>query len=746
MRIRPCTSGSCHTAGRRGTSNRVRRIAALLGLALAVFLAGCATTRHNAERERVAEASGIRLTANLAEWQFRYDDEWTPEKAMAAAPSDWETVELPHSWNRLGEYRIGRTAATDNRQGRGWYRRVIDGRSLDPAQRHWIEFDAVGNVADLWLRGRHLGRHAGAFTRFRIDLTETLDFTGENVLIVRADNSDPQPGSTTQHVVPLLGDFFIHGGIYRPARLVSVPESHIALDDFGGPGLYATPRLLDDGRARIDTLVRLTRAKAGQRLLLSLFDARGRKVAQMRRAVPAEAREVALALTIPSPNLWNGPAEPYLYRLSASLEEGVQLIDRVEQAIGIRTIGFDPDEGFALNGTQLQLRGVSRHQDHLGKGWALSDEDNARDMAIIADMGANSVRVAHYPQAGQWFELADRIGMIVWAEVPFVNKIAFGDSEAAPELVANAERQLTEMVRQYFNHPSIVTWGIGNEVDIDLAFKRLGPRADARPLLGRLNALAHREDPSRPTVIADCCEATPGEKADYLPVLTGEADLMGFNRYFGWYYGDVDDLGPHLDLLHARHPQVPLSVSEYGAGGALTQHSDHPEGRPTNVTGRPQPEEFQSWWHEQSWPQIRERRYLWGSWIWNMFDFSSRVRQEGDATDINTKGLVSFDRKVKKDAFFYYKAQWSDKPVLHITSRRFAERVERETRIKIYSNAPEVAATINGSPLGTVPCIDRVCTFASVTLQPGPNRVVATAAFNGGEHLRDEVEWTLVAR
>lgn len=701
------------------------------------MLTGCATVAPEREGEIT------RRTIDLTEgWSFRYDDTWTPEAARSADAEAWKQVALPHTWNRLGEYRLERTEATDNRQGKGWYRRLIDGHSLDPALLHVIEFDAIGNVADIWLNGQHLGQHAGAFTRFRVDLTPALDFAGENVLLVRADNSDPQPGSTTQHVIPLLGDFFIHGGIYRSARLISVPESHIYLADYGGPGLYATSRVLDGGAAEVEVTVRLAGARSGQDLALALVDAAGSKVAAQRIAVTGGQKEVRLTLPVASPRLWDGRADPHLYRLSATLGENGRTLDRVEEHIGIRTIHFDPDEGFFLNGKRLQLRGVSRHQDYFGQGWALSPEDNARDMALIAEMGANSVRVAHYPQAEQWFDLADRYGMVIWAEVPFVNKVGFDDSLAAPELVDNAHRQMVEMIRQNINSPAIVTWGIGNEVDIDLAFGRLGPKADARPLLRELNTLAHREDPSRPTVIADCCEATPGDKADYLPVLSGESDLMGYNRYFGWYYGKVEDLGPHLDLLHRRHPAIPLSVSEYGAGGALTQHSDDSEGRPTNVTGRPQPEEFQSWWHERSWPQIREREYLWGSWIWNMFDFSSRIRREGDAMDINTKGLVSYDRRTRKDAFFYYKAQWSEEPVVHITSRRFTQRPEPVVRIKIYSNAPQVALALNGEDLGEVQCLDRICTLEGIRLAPGVNMVTARGDF-AGVAVIDSVEWQL---
>lgn len=713
----------------------------LLPLLLCLLALGaCTTVPYKDASIAQTERASVELSDG---WAFRYQNDWSPEQAEESDSDGWAAVSLPHSWNRLGEYRIGRTEATDNRQGKGWYKRTIDGTSLDPSQRHFIEFDAVGNVADLWLNGKHLGRHAGAFTRFRIELTSALNFTGQNQLLVRADNSDPQPGSSTADVIPLLGDFFIHGGIYRKARLISVAHSHISLSDFGGPGIYATSKIETDGSASVETLVRITDAKEGQNIALSIVDKNGREVAHTDHILSDRQKEAVLKTSVSRPRLWNGRAAPYLYSMFVRLIENDKVIDSVKQPLGIRAIAFDANNGFSLNGKYMQLRGVSRHQDYLGKGWAISDADRKRDMELITEMGANSIRVAHYPQAPEWFDLADSHGMIVWAEVPFVNKLSFGDIGPTPELIANARQQMKEMIRQNFNHPSIVTWGIGNEVDIDLAFGRLGPKADSRGLLKELNGVSKQEDPSRPTVIADCCEDTPGDKADYLRPLTGESDLMGYNRYYGWYYGEVGDLGPHLDKLHAQYPNIPISVSEYGAGGSLTQHNDHPEGRPTNITGRPQPEEFQSWWHEQSWPQIRERDYLWGSWIWNMFDFSSRIRQEGDATDINTKGLVSYDRKTRKDAFFYYKAQWSDDPVLHITSKRFQNRTDATTRIKLYSNADKIALSLNGKFVGNVSCRDRICIMENVRLAPGVNRIAATAKIAGVD-VRDEAEWTLI--
>lgn len=707
-------------------------------LLAAAMLPACSTLAPSAA---ALQGEFSRAASDLTDgWQFRFDDALTAERAAALTDEAWGSVSLPHTWNRLGEYRIGSTAATDNRQGKGWYRLRLDGASLPEGKRHIIEFDAVGNLADLWVNGRHIGHHAGAFSRFRFDLTAALDRDGPNLILLRADNSKPEPGSSTEHVIPLDGDFFIHGGPYRPARLFHVAPSHIALDDHGAPGVYATPSIVD-GRGKLAIRTKLTGIAAGQSLIAVLRDAAGRSVAEVTRPLAAGQDAIALAIDVAAPRRWNGRADPYLYRLETRIADAGGTLDSVSVPVGFREFRIDPAKGFFLNGRHLALQGVSRHQDYLGKGWALSAADHERDMALIAEMGANTVRFAHYQHAPEWFELADRYGMIVWAEAPFVNKPSHGDAPASPQLVANARQQVIELIRQNYNHPSVITWGTGNEVDMDMAFGRMGPKADARPLLRELHALSKAEDPTRPTVIADCCELTPAKKPDYQPPLTGEADLMGYNRYYGWYYGKVTDLGPHLDALHARYPSVPLSVSEYGAGGALTQHVADPAAHKIDAGGRPHPEEFQSWLHEQSWPQLRERPYLWASWIWNTFDFSSKVRQEGDATDINDKGLVSFDRKVRKDAFFYYKAQWSADPVVHITSRRWAVRSDPATTIRVYSNAPAVTLTLNGTPLGEAACEDRICTLDKVMLRPGDNVVTARATFASGA-VEDEVRWT----
>lgn len=668
-----------------------------------------------------------------------------PTKVNFAADG-WETVTLPHTWNQIGSYSIEPARQKHDFQGVGWYRLKLDESLPAAGKRYFLDFGAVGAIADVWVNAVHVGSHAGAFSRFRVDITEALRANDGNVIVVRADNSKPARGSSTEHVIPLMGDFFVHGGLYRDVALISVPAAHIELLDFGGPGVYASTAEIDRGGALIDVLTRMRNDDNVPRSLVlevKILDDAGRTAAERQSSVELTATstgEHSMQLHLADPHLWNGRRDPYLYKLAVTLRDEERTLDQIEQPLGVRSFRIDPEQGFFLNGSPLQLHGVSRHQDWLDRGWAVTHADHVHDMALIAELGANTVRLAHYQHADDWFDAADRTGMIAWAEVPFVNKVAFGNAPASPALIANARQQLIELIRQNYNHPSVVTWGVGNEVDIDMAFGRLGPKADARPLVRELHELARAEDPSRPTALADCCEDTPVNTIEGLPSLAGITDLMGYNRYFGWYYGGLGDLGPHLDALHAKHPQVPLSVSEYGAGGALSQHTDNPAGGRINTSGRPHPEEFQSWFHERSWPQLQRRRYLWASWIWNMFDFSSDIRREGDATDINDKGLVSFDRRVKKDAFYFYKAHWSSEPVLYITGRRYVERRYPVTDVRVYSNAATVSLTLNGRELGSVPCEERICVFKDVALDAGTNELGATAQF-GERRLHDTVNW-----
>ena len=452
-------------------------------------------------------------------------------------------------------------------------------------------------------------------------------------------------------------------------------------------------------------------------------------------------------LRIAQPRLWQGVKDPYLYHAVVTVRSARgEILDRVSQPLGLRTLTFDPDKGFFLNGQHLLLHGASMHQDRPVKGWAISRADQEQDFDILVDMGGNAVRLAHYQHDQRSYELADERGIVAWAEIPLVNQVSFDGTAASEAFAANATQQLLELIRQNYNHPSIAVWSIANEVDLR-ATQSSGP-SKPRSLLESLNRLAKSEDPGRFTTLADCCEVglpphTGSDIADIAPrdEIVGVTDVAGYNRYFGWYTGKFSDFGVMLDAAHARHPRLPLAISEYGAGAALTQHSDDPEGGPINPHGRPHPEELQNLYHEASWSILRERPYLWGVFIWDLFDFSSDSRNEGDLTDINEKGLVSYDRTVAKDAFFFYRANWNTRPTLHLVGRRYTDRAYAVLDVKAYSNAAQARLTLNGRDQGVTSCAEGVCLWRSIHLAQGANELLATADI-GGVATSDTLQWT----
>ena len=609
-----------------------------------------------------------------------------------------------------------------------------------------MQFDGVGTIADIWLNGAKIGQHLGAYSRFRYDVTDQLGAGGDNLLVVRVDNAKPEPGSSTQDILPLKADFFFYGGIYRGVTLIEANEAQIDLLDFGGPGVYARTLEIADGKAVIAVHTRLRNHGAAPRdltLVTTVFDAEGKSAATASTSVKLVAGSTGDArqqLDIAGPRLWDGRADPYIYSVAVELRDADTLLDRVVQPLGVRTFSVDANEGFVLNGKPLRLHGVSRHQDRMGKGWALSAEDHAEDMALISEIGANTVRLAHYQHADEWLNLADQAGMITWAEAPFVTTASWDGSPANDAVMANGRQQLTELIRQQYNHPSIAMWAVGNEPDAAAIFMNQKGPVHPLSLLSALNAVAKQEDPSRPTTFADCCEDTDFPWVTIIEDLAGTTDLIGYNRYYGWYYGKPTDLGAKLDKFHAKHPNLPISLSEYGAGGALGQHCDNVAGGPVSSSGGWHPEEYQSWYHEENWKELKARKYVYASWVWNMFDFASDMREEGEAIDLNDKGLVTFDRKQKKDAFFFYQAQWSSDPVLHITGRRYVDRAYPLVDVRVYSNAPSATLTVNGASIGSIGSSDGVFVWPAVKLAPGPNLVMVSAVING-QTLTDSVTW-----
>lgn len=666
----------------------------------------------------------------------------------------WESVSVPHSWNRIGEYRTTRSAEASNTQGVGWYRLSYTAPQLPKGKRVYLDFGAVGAIADVWVNGTHVGQHRGAFSRFRFDVTQYWKPGAANVIAVKADNSKPEVDSSTEEVIPLHGDFFVHGGIYRGVSLITADEAGIDLLDHGGPGVYArAENIRPSGQAHaadiaVETRLRNQGAKARQlSTVTTITDAAGnvRGTANSKPAIlnAGTALSQTASIKLDGAHLWDGRADPYLYSVTVEVRDGSRTIDRVTQPLGIRSFRFDADTGFFLNGKHVKLHGVSRHQDRFAQGWALTRQDHAEDMAMIAEMGANTVRQAHYQHADEWSDEADKAGMVVWAEVPYVTTPSLRGGQGSPALWANAEQQLRELIRQNYNHPAIMMWSIGNEVDSAKGFGVKGDPPKPLALLQHLEKVAKAEDPTRPTTFADCCEdlgmmQTAGEN------LAGTADLIGYNRYFGWYMPQPlkarEQLGAQMDKFHAKHPTLPISISEYGAGGAVSQHSDNIAAGFLNFMGRPQPEEFLSFVHEQNWPAIRERDYIFASWVWNMFDFTSDLREEGDSIDLNTKGLVTFDRKVKKDAFYYYKAQWNPEPMIALTGKRYVDRAYPAMEVKAYSNAERATLIVNGATIGEAPCPDRICIWRDVALRPGANEAAVTASINGTQ-VTDKAVW-----
>ena len=686
-------------------------------------------------------------------WRFQQSDTLSGVENPTFDDSAWSTVNVPHTWNRIGNEGTTRSPASNNVQGIGWYRLRFDVPPPSVSVRsphYFLQFNAVGNVADVWLNGHYLGKHAGAFSRFRFDASAALNPSGHNILVVKADNSRPSPGSATAAVIPLSGDFFVFGGLYRDVSLIVVNSAHVDMLDYGGPGVYAHATSIEPREAVVAVSARVV--DDGPKPEKVSVDAQiqdvGGKVVATAAAASAElTAKVAVmpfTLHLGQPRLWQGMKDPYLYRTVVTVRSSRgAILDQVTQPLGLRTEAFDPDKGFFLNGQHLLLHGAAMHQDRPVKGWAISRADQEQDFNYLIDMGGNTVRLAHYQHDQASYEIADARGVVVWAEIPLVNQVSFDGTPASAALTANATQQLLELIHQNYNHPSIVVWSIANEVDLR-ATSSSGP-SKPLALLESLNRLAKSEDPSRFTTLADCCEVglPPHTGKDSVPPrdqIVGVTDVVGYNRYFGWYVGKFSDFGVMLDAAHARHPKLPLSISEYGAGAALTQHSDDPLATPIASHGRPHPEEYQELYHEASWEALRARPYIWGVFVWNMFDFASDSRNEGDLTDINDKGMVSYDRTVVKDTFYFYRANWSTQPTLHLVGRRYAERPNAVIDVKAYSNAIEAHLWLNGHDQGSATCSGGICLWRGIHLTHGTNDVRATAAIGGAE-ISDTLRW-----
>ncbi len=617
-------------------------------------------------------------------WKFLREDAGLP----TAFPTAWQDVNLPHTWNAVD----GHDGTGNYYRGGCWYAKEFE-TSVQPlgGGRVYVEVLAAGQQASVYVNGQEAAYHEGGYSIFRADVTELCRTDGPNLLAIRCSNEHKDS------VYPQTADFTFYGGLYRGVNLISVPDTRFDLDFAGGWGfdVISTP-CEKCGGARFELKSFITNPGPDYTVLYSIRDKDGNLAAGGTR--PSE--DPNMVLSVPRAHLWS-PDDPYLYTVTATLQRRNEAVDEVSFQAGVRSFSVDPEKGFILNGKPLPLRGVSRHQDRLYQGNALTREDHFEDAKIIKELGANTIRLAHYQHSQDFYDACDQLGFIVWAEIPFIS--VFNPDPGAHE---NCKSQLTELIVQNFNHPSICFWGLSNEILIGGITQQLVDNHI------ELNQLAHDLDPTRLTTIAHI-SMTPENSP-----LHEIADVESYNHYFGWYGGKMEDNGPWLDNYHASHPDRCLGVSEYGCEGILTYHSANPACRDYS-------EEYQALYHEHMAKIIAERPWLWSTHVWNMFDFGCAMRNEGGVRGRNNKGLVTMDRKTRKDSFYVYQAYWSRTPMVHIAGRRYAQRAGETTEIRVYSNQPRVSLYINGQ-LAEEQAGGRVFVFRAA-LAEGLNTIAAKA-------------------
>ncbi|MBR2370532.1 MAG: glycoside hydrolase family 2 protein [Clostridia bacterium] len=586
------------------------------------------------------------------------NSKWAFTKTATEIPSAidnrWDFVNLPHSWNAID----GQDGGNDYYRGTAYYAKLIDNVDLPKADRYYLEFNGANSSADVYVNGNKLAHHDGGYSTWRVEITEHL--TRETLIVVAVDNS------ANETVYPQTADFTFYGGLYRDVNIIATNDSHFDLEYYGGKGIMVTPAV-DGKNANVRVEVFVKNLKDGQSIRYTVYDMEGNELATV------TTTDTKASFAIENVHLWHGRRDPYLYCCEAEIIEGENVLDNVCTRFGCRTFRIDPDNGFILNGEEYPLRGVSRHQDRWGIGNALLPEHHREDIELICEVGATTVRLAHYQHAQYFYDLCDEKGLVIWAEIPYISKHMSGGRE-------NTISQMKELITQNYNHPSIVVWGLSNEISIG------GSDDDLLDNHRVLNALVHEMDKTRLTTVAAVSMCKLDDPYLLIP------DVVSYNHYFGWYGGDTSMNGPWFDKFHKTHPTIPIGCSEYGCE-ALNWHTSNP-------TQGDYTEEYQAYYHEELIRQLFTRKYIWATHVWNMFDFGADARSEGGENGQNHKGLVTFDRKYKKDSFYAYKAWLSDDPFVHICGKRYVDRVEEVTKVTVYSNLPEVELFANGVSLG----------------------------------------------
>lgn len=628
------------------------------------------------------------------DWNFRFSHQ--VQKGTGVR------VDLPHTWNAQDAL----SGKIDYKRGIGNYEKNLFIRPEWKGKRLFIRFEGVNNIADVFINRRHIGEHRGGYGAFIFEITGKVEYGKENSILVRVNNGEQLD------IMPLVGDFNFYGGIYRDVHLLITDETCISPLDYASPGVRLIQDSVSHRYAKVRATVDLSNGSSGNQeveLNVRLLDGQ-RVVKEGTKNVNLSGNEVMqqeLTFEIDQPHLWNGRQDPFLYQAEVTLFRNGQMVDRVTQPLGLRFYRIDPDKGFFLNGKHLPLQGVCRHQDRSEVGNALRPQHHEEDVALMLEMGVNAVRLAHYPQATYFYDLMDKNGIIVWAEIPFVGPGGYNDKGFVdlPAFRANGKEQLKELIRQHYNHPSICVWGLFNELT------ELGD--NPVEYIKKLNVLAHQEDTTRPTTSA----------SNQMGDLNFITDAIAWNRYDGWYGGTPADLGKWLDRMHKDHPEICIAISEYGAGASIYHQQDSLV--KTVPTSWWHPENWQTYYHIENWKTISSRPYVWGSFVWNMFDFGAAHRTEGDRPGINDKGLVTFDRKVRKDAFYFYKANWNrEEPMLYLTGKRNTVRTQHLQTITAFTNLSGAELFVNGKSYGkAIPDSYAILDWKNVELEPGENEI-----------------------
>ncbi len=588
---------------------------------------------------------------------FNFNGHWEFFKGISdiSARDGGEIVSLPHTWNAID----GQDGGNDYFRGTCLYRKVFRADILPKTKKYYLEINGANSSADVYMNGKRLAHHDGGYSAWRVNITGYM--RAENTLCILVDNAP------NEEVYPQVADFTFYGGLYRDVNVICVEDTHFDLEYYGGKGLMITPEIKENcADVKIETYV--SGMKKGDAVAYRIFDADGNTVAE------CQSGETSITFAIENVRLWNGRKDPYLYTAEAAIIRDGKEIDTVSSRFGCRSFRIDAEKGFILNGKECPLRGVSRHQDRWQIGNALLPEHHLEDMDLICEVGANTVRLAHYQHAQYFYDLCDARGMVVWAEIPYISRHMNGANE-------NTMNQMRELIVQNYNHPSVCVWGLSNEITMDGA-----KDPDMLENHRKLNDLVHGMDKTRPTTMACISMCDMDETIVHI------SDVVSYNHYFGWYGGNFNEYGAWFDKFHEKYPHKPIGCSEYGCE-ALNWHNSNPESGDYT-------EEYQALYHEALIRQLFTRKYIWATYVWNMFDFGADARAEGGENGQNHKGLVTFDRKYKKDAFYAYKAWLSDDPFVHICGKRYIDRVEDIAKVTVYSNQKEVELFANGVSLG----------------------------------------------